>query len=694
MVALLRELAQRASEEHGYLEEATVRRLRVELSHLGSDAPPALELRLRYRLGEAELKLGHAETAIEHLKKAYDLVVPAGPSIQPGWRQRIPFRLGVAYLALYQIRSCRAPSSSPSCTWPIRGVRGAAEASDEAVRYLSEVLRTSSGPSPAQFASRWLLNIAYMMSGGYPDEVPNQWLLPPASLDSDESFPRFADVAARAGVDILSLSGGVVADDFDGDGDVDLMVSVYPLSEQLRWFRNEGNLRFEDRTAEAGLLGVTGGLNMVQADYDNDGDLDVFLLRGAWAEDKGRHPNSLIRNNGDGTFIDATFEAGLGQVHYPTQTASWADYDNDGDLDLYIGNETSSRLASPSQLFENRGDRTFEDVAEAAGVTNLSFTKAVVWGDYDADQFPDIYVSNLRGPNRLYHNNGDGTFTDVAEALGVTGPHSSFPAWFWDFDNDGHLDIYVSAYAASIAHLTASQIGMQLPIEYARLYRNDGRGGFTDVAERYDLARPSAPMGANFGDLDMDGYLDFFLGTGYPTFTELMPNVMYRNRSGRGFSDVTAAGGFGHLQKGHGVAFADLDADGDNDVFEQMGGGLRGDLARNVLYENPGFGNRWIGIHLVGRESNRSALGARIRVTIQDEEGSRSIYRHVGSGGSFGANPLRETIGLGNAERIELVTVHWPTSNRTQVLRSIPMDSEIVVVETNDREIVLAPRAP
>ena len=147
------------------------------------------------------------------------------------------------------------------------------------------------------------------------------------------------------------------------------------------------------------------GLNLLQADYDNDGDLDIYVLRGAWLGQAGRHPDSLLRNDGKARFRDATFDAGLGEAHYPTQTAAWADYDNDGDLDLYVGNEVF-----PCRLFRNNGDGSFTDVAEFAGVTNDDVAKAVVWGDYDGDRYPDLYVSNFGGPNRLYHNNGDGTF--------------------------------------------------------------------------------------------------------------------------------------------------------------------------------------------------------------------------------------------------------------------------------------------
>lgn len=189
-----------------------------------------------------------------------------------------------------------------------------------------------------------------------------------------------------------------------------------------------------------------GGLNSNQADYNNDGHTDIFVMRGAWLGEDGRHPNSLIRNNGDGTFTDVTLAAGLAKKNYPTQTSSWADYNNDGLLDLYVGNESTRQMFAPAQLFHNNGDGTFSDVATKAGVSNDHIAKAVIWGDYDNDNDPDLYISNLGAPNRLYCNNGDGTFTDVAPVLGVDRPSWSFPAWFWDYNNDGALDIFVASY--------------------------------------------------------------------------------------------------------------------------------------------------------------------------------------------------------------------------------------------------------
>lgn len=480
-------------------------------------------------------------------------------------------------------------------------------------------------------------------------------------------------------------------EDFDDDGFLDVVVSSWDPRAQLRFFRNKGDGTFADRTLEAGLTGILGGANLVQADADNDGHIDILVLRGAWLGPLGRHPNSLLRNNGDGTFTDVTFEAGLGRVQYPTLTAAWADYDNDGRLDLYVGNESGEGVEAPCQLFHNNGDGTFTDVARKAGVENRRFAKGVSWGDYDGDGFPDLYVSNLRqAENRLYHNNRDGTFTDVAQKLGVTRPLSSFGCWFWDFNNDGHLDLYVATFTGGIEAVAAAYSGAPIPegTERPCLYRGDGRGGFAEVAAACNLTRPAMVMGANFGDLDNDGYLDFYLGTGSPEYESLMPNVMYRNREGLRFADVTFAGGFGHLQKGHGIAFADIDNDGNPEVLESMGGAFRGDGAYFALYKNPGFPNHWIKLKLVGVKSNRSALGARIRLEINDGR-PRSIFRHVSSGGSFGANALRQEIGVGQAGVIDLLEVTWPTSGLTQTFKKVAIDQFLEITEGRNEFRVL-----
>ena len=222
------------------------------------------------------------------------------------------------------------------------------------------------------------------------------------------------------------------------------------------------------------------------------------------------------------------------------------------------------------------------------------------------------------------------------------------------------------------------------------LYRGAGRGGFTDTAAEAGLDFPMLPMGSNFGDLNGDGYLDFYLGTGDPEYASLMPNLMLLGREGKRFVDVTMAGGFGHLQKGHAVSFADIDRDGDVDVFEQMGGAYIGDRYRDLLFENPGFGNHWIRVRCRGTTSNRSAIGTRIRVEVETGAARRSIYRSVTSGGSFGANPLSQLIGLGKCERITALEIHWPTSGTTQRFGDVRLDTAFSITEGND-ELSTAP---
>ncbi len=187
--------------------------------------------------------------------------------------------------------------------------------------------------------------------------------------------------------------------------------------------------------------------------------------------------------------------------------------------------------------------------------------------------------------------------------------------------------------------------------------------------------------GIGVGDLDGDGFADLYLGTSYPGYEGLLPNLLYRNRGGRGFVDVTTNAGLGHLQKAGGIAIADLDRDGDQDIFVNTGGMYRGDAFRDALFANPGSGAHWLDVHLVGTRSNRSAIGARLRAEVRDGERPRSIFRVVGEGGSFGANPLRQWIGLGQATRVDVLEVTWPGGGPAQVLRDVAVDQRLEIRE-------------
>jgi hypothetical protein len=643
------------------------------------------------KLAEEQLRAGMNEKAIANFSEMLTFAQERGAP-EP-FRLSVKDYLAISNMRLGEMRNCVTNHNAERCVYPIEGegVHTQKKGARRAFDLYSEILEAA----PQDLNSRWLLNVAAMTLGIYPDSVPDRWRVPVRVGDAPD-FPRFRDVAGPLGVDVMGLSGGAVVDDFNGDGHPDIMASSWGLRDQVRYFQSTGDGGFVERTQAAGLTGLLGGLNMIQADYNNDGHTDVLILRGAWYPDG--HPNSLLRNDGDGTFTDVTVQAGLDAAD-PTQTADWGDYDNDGDLDLFVGNETSragdtrwgptTNETNPCALYRNNGDGTFTNVAADVGLDVTGYVKAVVWGDIENDGDPDLYISSWSTPNRLFRNDGrgeDGTwqFTDVTEDAGVSEPVESFPAWFWDYDNDGYQDLFVSGWRASAGDMAAEALGRPVDAEMPRLYHNDGDGTFTEVSDEANLRKVMFSMGSNFGDLDNDGRLDFYVGTGDPDFRTLIPNRMFRNTGDGQFEEVTAPGGFGHLQKGHGVAVADLDHDGDQDIYAVMGGAFEGDVFHNVLFENPGFGHHWITLRLEGTTSNRSAVGARIRVVVETDGEERVLYRTVGTGGSFGASSLQQEIGLGDADAIRRLEVTWPASGTTQQFSDVPMDRVVRVREGAD----------
>ena len=604
-------------------------------------------------------------------------------------RQLIMKDMAVAYLRSGERMNCIHNHTAESCIFPISkgGEHQDKTGSEKAIELYKTILTDDRN----DLESRWLLNIAYMTTGGYPSEVPPQYLLKIKDDDSTHTVKPFRDVAANLGLNYKCIAGGCIVDDFNNDGYPDIVLSSWSLAEPMRYYRNNANGTFTDVSDSSGLGYLTGGLNIIQTDYNNDGFKDIFVLRGGWKGKFGKNPNSLLRNNGDGTFTDVTKESGLLSFH-PSQTATWADFNNDGWLDVYIGNESEPNgEPHPCQLYINNKNGTFTEIASSAGCAITAFVKGVTSGDYNNDGLTDIFLSTLNGNKILLKNesvsNGPVRFTDVSEAAGLSNNKvRSFPTWFWDYDNDGWLDILVCGYefTQSLSYYAAAE-AIQSPIGNAGkvfLFRNKHDGTFEDVSAKVGLNKIAFAMGANFGDIDNDGYLDFYLGTGNPQLKSAVPNKLFRNINGTRFLDVTSSARVGNLQKGHAVSFADLDNDGNEDIYIKMGGAYTGDAYENSLYLNPGQNsNHWINISLQGTISNKAAIGARIKVTFKEDNIERSVYRDVNSGGSFGSNPLCQHIGIGQAADIEKIEIKWPVTGKIQTFENLPIDTNIKITE-------------
>ncbi len=334
---------------------------------------------------------------------------------------------------------------------------------------------------------------------------------------------------------------------------------------------------------------------------------------------------------------------------------------------MFFGNEASPQFLIKSELFQNQGDGTFVNVSEQAGISFSRFVKGVAAGDYNNDGYPDLYISTLESKNLLYQNQKNGTFKEVGKLAGVGEPQMSFPTWFFDINNDGWQDLYVGSFDTNRENMAGHDYAAELlkmpPMEeQPRLYINQKNGTFKDISQTYGVRKSIYAMGSNYGELDMDGFLDFYIGTGTPHLGSTVPNRMFRNVAGKKFEEVTYSGGFGHVQKGHGVSFADLNNDGDQEIYAVMGGAFEGDTFTNVLFDNEPNANKWISFKLEGSSKNVDAVGAKVIVTTSKGQ----IHRVVNTGGSFGSNPLRLEIGLGDCDPEINVLVMWPDKARSK----------------------------
>ena len=680
--------------EPGPRDEFTQARTRLERSHnwyfgragLADGANRLKDLRLNQgqrmgvwrQLSDIHLRLGETDEALKAIERAVELAPARFLPMVRGER-------GVVWMRQGELRNCVLGHSEQSCIFPLEAGgehvdKRPAERAREDLLYCLDNLDPKAQHLIYQ-NRRWLLNIVAMQLGRYPEAVPEKYRLEPGTLKAANPEQRFVDVARGVGIKDRSLVGGTVVDDMDGDGLLDILMSSTDLREPLRLFHNQGDGTFEQRTLAAQLEDQLGAFNVRVCDYDRDLDLDILLVRGAFNRQLGEVRRSLLRNNGDGTFSDVTRKAGLAEPAHPTGTAAWGDFDNDGFPDLVVANESFAGPEGmldphPCQLFHNNGDGTFSDISQRAGVDALVYAKGVAVGDYDNDGFQDIYINNfhsqvvaekLRG-NLLYHNKGDGTFEEVSQPMGIVDPHyRGFGCFFYDYDNDGWLDLFAACYATDLLNEVGHYLGLPVPAGNTAIYHNEQGKRFVNVSQKLGITGNYAIMGCSFGDIDNDGWQDLYFGTGSVQFDYLVPNRMFRNVEGKRYQEVTFERGVGHLQKGHGAAFADLDQDGDQDLFVKLGGNFQGDAFTSALFENPGPARHFV--HLVLKSPQ--PLGTRLRV---DLPGGRQIHRAVGSVSSFGYTPLRQEIGLGDATRIERIVVRWP-SGETREYVDPPIDT-------------------
>ncbi len=538
-----------------------------------------------------------------------------------------------------------------------------------------------------------------------------------APSDAPDTRVVFTDITTATGITfshasapekkyiVESMSGGVALFDFDKDGWLDVYLAnsptvataAKPASARSELWRSNGDGTFTDVTERAGVGYPGWAMGVATGDYDNDGWEDLYVTCfGA---------NHLFRNNGDGTFIDVTARAGVGDLRWSTG-AAFGDYNNDGRLDLFVANYVDLSLdalpefgkgkhcvfrgmpvqcgprglkGAGDSLYRNNGDGTFTDVSTAAGVSDpaLRFGMGVAWCDFNEDGHVDLYVANDSGPNFLYRNNGDNTFTDVGLASGTAlsddgAEQASMGVTIGDYDHRGRWNIVVTNFAD----------------EYNALYRHEKGFLFTDASYATRTAKPSLPFvgwGTKFFDYNNDGWLDLMVVNGhvYPQLEKAgvdsayrQRKLLYRNDRDGTFSEVAHDSGpaLNAPAVSRGAAFGDLDNDGDVDVVVNN---LDGPLT--VLRNDGGNANNFLVIDLAGRKSNRSAFGARVKVVAGDLV---QIDERRSGGSYLSQNDARLHFGLETRRKVDSVEVRWP-DGAIQTLTDVPANRFITITQAD-----------
>lgn len=508
---------------------------------------------------------------------------------------------------------------------------------------------------------QWLLSVALRQVKGTVPALPNNVVFPALEAPDRPALLEFENMAPSLGLDRKDGNGTVAWGDYDGDGRPDVFLAGSGTFVAV--FHNDGG-RFHEVTEQVGLAKVPSGYSLNLVDYDDDGKLDLYISLNGWS---GPMRNRLYRNTG-GKFVDVSAQSGADDPG-DGFVSLWGDLDNDGLLDLVVANGVLKDGSVP-QILRNNGNGTFTNVTKAAGLDEPPAYGAIgiALGDYDKDGRLDLFINGLEpAPNRLYHNDGRLHFTNAAGRAGVLQPtHNGFVCFFTDYNNDGWPDILTTSLADWNSTVEGLRQGYHPPSPKAvhpdasRLFRNNADGTFTDVTWQARLFYPMGTMGAGAGDLDNDGCVDFYFGTGDPQMSRLEPNRFFHNNCDGTFTDLTNYVGFARPgNKGHGVAFIDIDDDGDLDLYAQLGGHYPGDWAANAFYRNrKGNRNHWLQIELTGVKSNRFAIGAQVTAKMQ----GLTVYREVKGSSGFGSTePYRVHLGLAQHEVVDSLEIRWPS---------------------------------
>lgn len=497
-----------------------------------------------------------------------------------------------------------------------------------------------------------------------------------------EAFP-FENRADAYGFGSWGLAGAVAFQDFDGDSYVDMILQgVYASPEYYRYAPKSGFERVKDESVNA--ISNTPASSLA-ADFDNDGYPDLFSTSAAWF---GAGPNRLLKNQGGKGFVEVKETGDLPLLDQNSVGSSALDYDKDGLLDIVV----SGSKGGTARLLRNKGNMVFEETTKAAGIMDTWYPSIhITSGDVTGDGWPDIFVNAIGGTNRLYINKGDGTFSEEGAKRGVAnGTPVGFSTWMFDYDNDGDLDIVACNFAMSgkkfLGGFGSFPVESFLEPKEAKdaflpsaLYQNDGAGNFKNISIAAGIV-PSSVMGGQFMDIELDGDLDIVFGPGSHPLENMQPLFVYRNDGNDHFTNITPLDDPRYYGKLHGMAFADVDRDGDADLYVNNGGVLLSDRWRDLFLENKTEGAHWLHLKLEGTTSNRSAIGARVQVHV----GDRTLTQEVAAGQGFGSSNSPYLIfGLGSADEVTKVSITWP-SKQTQTLSALAADQALVVTEGQD----------